>query len=247
MISIDDVESLLRRLGYGDREVESLLKQINYFDNEASHRDDIVREYLGDYCIERIVREIVDSIIINIRGGRLISILDVGAGSGTLTTRIRDKLVGEGYDVEIYGFDASPKMLLELKGKNIIPLWGVADRILDCIKLNREVLGCDAPSLFDVVISTLAFHHFHNPSAVLRSIEEVLAEDGVVIIVDILEHDLYMLRDEMMDVHLGFSIDSIRSIAGAVFPFIDTEVIDSVYCRISDYKVGLFKAVLRKA
>lgn len=245
MIGIDMVERLLNRLGYSDAEVSLLMKQVNHFDGEAPQRDNIVREYLGDYCIERVVREIIHSITVYIQGGKCISILDVGAGSGTLTVKIRDGLRDLGMDAVIYGLDISPKMLDELSRKNIIPIWGVADRIRECIELNSELLGVEVPDVFDVVISTLALHHFNNPSTVLRSIRDVLAKDGVAIIIDILEHDLHMLRDELMDIHLGFSIDSIRSIAEEVFPIIETEIIDSVYCRISDYKVGLFKVVLR--
>ncbi|WP_371731554.1 class I SAM-dependent methyltransferase [Thermococcus sp. MV11] len=46
----------------------------------------------------------------------------------------------------------------------------------------------NAPKEFDVVLSTLAFHHFLKPEAVLGSMKEVLANGGKVVIIDVLKH-----------------------------------------------------------
>ena len=245
MIETGVVESLLKRLGYSDDEVSALIEQIIHFDGEAPNRDNIVMEYLGSECIERIVQEVVEPITVYFEPGSRLRILDLAAGSGTFTVRIRDKLASSGFNVDMYGLDISPGMLSELVKKGISGVWGVADRIRDSILLWREYLGSDAPLEYDVVFSTLALHHFHDPVAVFRSIREVLVDGGLVVVVGVLKHEFGELRDELKDVHLGFSIDEVVSMVNEVFSMVDARVIDDVYCRVGGYMVGLYRAVMK--
>jgi len=65
------------------------------------------------------------------------------------------------------------------------------------------------------------------------------------VIIGVLRHEYEALRDELKDVHLGFSVDEFSSYAREVFPRVDVDVLDGVYCQVSGYRVGLFKAILR--
>ncbi len=241
----ENIRVFLRRIGFNEEEIGILMEQIEFFDAEAPERDNIVREYLGEACIEEVVEEIVGSIDIHMKKKRL-SILDVGAGSGTFTRRIRDRLIDIGFDVDVYGLDISPKMLRKLGEKGVKPVWGSADRILESIKLNNELFKMDIPTRFDVVVSTLALHHFRDPHRVLRSIGDVLSEDGVAVIVDVLKHGHDMLIHKLRDLHPGFTVDTIKTIASDVFGYVETGVLHDVYCTVYGYKVGMFKAVMVK-
>ena len=245
MIDVDQVRVLLKELGYTEEDIAILIEQVEHFEGEARERDAIVEEYLGKECIERIVGEIIAPINSRFRVKGELFVLDVGAGSGTFTSRVRDMLTGMGFNPYVYGLDISPGMLDALSRKGIVAVWGVADRIKESIRLNSRYLGLDVPDRFDVVMSTLAFHHFPDPLSVLRSIHSVLRIDGVAVIIGVLRHGYEALRDELKDVHLGFSVDEFSSYAREVFPLVDVEVLDGVYCRVSGYEVGLFKAVLR--
>ncbi|AEH24592.1 class I SAM-dependent methyltransferase [Pyrococcus yayanosii] len=238
--SIEEIRTFLEKLGFGEEEVNELVEQIEYFETEAPERDDIVRDYLRDECIETIVNDIVGEILkLNRKDIRL---LDVAAGSGFFTERVRRKLEEKGVKVEVYGFDITPSMLKRLKEKGITPIWCVAEKIRESIRIANEHYGINVPKEFDVVLSTLAFHHFLKPEEVLRSMKSVLKEGGKVIIVDVLKHEHEELKETLKDTHLGFSLEEIKGMGSRVFKNVEAGYMD-VYCEVGDIIVGLYKAV----
>ncbi|WP_367883869.1 class I SAM-dependent methyltransferase [Thermococcus peptonophilus] len=102
------------------------------------------------------------------------------------------------------------------------------------------------PEKFDIVISTLAFHHFLNPEDVLRSIRDVLGDGGRVIIVDVLKHSHEEFRESLKDTHTGFSLDEIQEMGSKVFREIDARPI-GLHCEVDGVVVGLYKAVFSRA
>ncbi|ADT84361.1 class I SAM-dependent methyltransferase [Thermococcus barophilus] len=238
--SIEEIRTFLEKLGFGEGEVNELVEQIEYFETEAPERDDIVRDYLRDECIETIVNDIVGEILkLNRKDIRL---LDVAAGSGFFTERVRRKLEEKGIKVQVYGFDITPSMLKRLKEKGITPIWGVAEKIRESIMIANEHYGINVPKEFDVVLSTLAFHHFLKPEEVLRSMKSVLKEGGKVIIVDVLKHEHEEFKETLKDTHLGFSLEEIKGMGSRVFKKVEAGYMD-VYCEVGDIIVGLYKAV----
>ncbi|WP_324736442.1 methyltransferase domain-containing protein [Thermococcus sp. SY098] len=237
---IEEIRTFLERLGFGEEEVNELVEQIEYFETEAPERDDIVRDYLRDECIETIVEEIVEEILKLNR--KSIKLLDVAAGSGFFTERVKEKLEEKGIKVEVYGFDITPSMLRRLKEKGITPIWGVAEKIGESIRIANEHYGINAPKEFDVVLSTLAFHHFLKPEEVLRSMKSVLKEGGKVIIVDVLKHEHEEFKETLKDTHLGFPLEEIKGMGSKVFKEVEAGYMD-VYCEVGDIIVGLYKAV----
>ncbi|WP_048152291.1 class I SAM-dependent methyltransferase [Palaeococcus ferrophilus] len=237
---IDEVRLFLRRLGFEESSLRELIEQIEYFETEAPERDDIVRDYLRDECIERLVKEIVREIL-RLGKGR-VKLLDVAAGSGFFTEGIMRKLEENGISVEVYGLDITPSMLKRLRDKGITPIWGVAERIGDSIRIANEYYGLEVPEKFDIVVSTLAFHHFLNPEEVLRSIKDVLGEEGRAIIVDVLKHSHEEFREALKDTHTGFSLEEIQEMGSKVFREIDARPL-GLHCEVNGVMVGLYKAV----
>ena len=236
---IEEIRTFLEKLGFGEEDINELVGQIEYFEREAPERDDIVRDYLRDECIETIVNDIVEEILKLSRES--IKLLDVAAGSGFFTERVKRKLEEKGIKVEVYGFDITPSMLKRLKEKGIIPIWGVAEKIRESIMIVNEHYGLNVPKEFDVVLSTLAFHHFLKPEEVLRSMKSVLKEGGKVIIVDVLKHEHEEFKETLKDTHLGFSLEEIKEMGSRVFKKVEAGYMD-VYCEVGDIIVGLYKA-----
>jgi|Deesub1362B_J571_1020462.scaffolds.fasta_scaffold00023_102 SAM-dependent methyltransferase len=242
-LNIDLVEELLRRLGLDSKEIGGLMEQIDFFEEEASQRDHIVKDYFGDECVSAVIDELYREI--SRVGVKYPYILDVGAGSGFFTNIVKLRLRESGFKPYIYGLDISPGMLSELEKKGITPIWGVADKISESIFLNNEYFDTQIPLRYDIVISTLALHHFHSPRDVLRSMRSVLRESGEVIILDVLKHGYEDLHEKLKDVHLGFDVEEIRNLAREIFPVVDVDILDGVYCRVDDTEVGLFKALMK--
>ena len=237
---IEEIRAFLERLGFDEKAVNELVEQIEYFETEAPERDDIVRDYLRDECIERLVEEIAREVL---RLGRKeVRILDVAAGSGFFTERVKRKLEEKGIKVEVYGFDITPSMLKRLKEKGITPVWGVAERIRDSIRIANDHYGLDVPEKFDVVVSTLAFHHFLNPEEVLRSIRDVLEDGGKAVIIDVLKHGHDEFKDTLKDTHLGFSIEEMRGMGLRVFKKAEVRPL-GLHCEVDGILIGLYKAV----
>lgn len=241
--SISEVKEFLKKLGFDESSVNELIEQIEYFEGEAPQRDDIVRDYLREECIETIVNDIVEEILkLNKEN---IKLLDVAAGSGFFTERIKKKLEERGVKADVYALDITPSMLRRLNEKGITPIWGVAEKIHESIEVANEHYGINAPKEFDVVLSTLAFHHFLKPEIVLKSMKSVLKESGKVIIVDILKHEHEEFKETLKDTHLGFTLEEIEGLASRIFPKVRAQYIDA-YCEVDDVIVGLYKAVLYK-
>ncbi|WP_456396566.1 class I SAM-dependent methyltransferase [Thermococcus sp.] len=237
---IEEIRTFLERLGFDEKALNELIEQIEYFETEAPERDDIVRDYLRDECIETIVNDIVEEILkLN---SESIKLLDVAAGSGFFTERVKRKLEEKGIKVQVYGFDITPSMLRRLKEKGITPIWGVAEKIRGSIEIANEHYGINVPKEFDVVLSTLAFHHFLKPEEVLRSMKSVLKEGGRAIIVDVLKHEHEEFKETLKDTHLGFSLEEIRKMGSRVFRHVEAGYME-IYCEVGDIIVGLYKAV----
>ncbi|WP_148882247.1 class I SAM-dependent methyltransferase [Thermococcus aciditolerans] len=238
--SIEEIRMFLERLGFDERVVNELVEQIEYFETEAPERDDIVRDYLRDECIERLVEEMAREVL---RLGRKeVRILDVAAGSGFFTERVKKRLEFMGVRTEVYGLDITPSMLKRLREKGITPVWGVAERIRDSIRIANDHYGLDVPEKFDVVVSTLAFHHFLNPEAVLGSMRDVLRENGKVVIIDVLKHRHGEFRETLKDTHLGFSIEEMRERGLRVFKNVEARPL-GLHCEVDGILIGLYKAV----
>jgi ubiquinone/menaquinone biosynthesis C-methylase UbiE len=126
--------------------------------------------------------------------------MDIGAGTGLVDT-IMAKHVGE-----IYAFDLSEGMLNVFKEK-------IEKQGLDNIKIfKKDVLSEEFPEKdFDLVITSMTFHHLDNPEEALRKIANYLKNDGYVVIIDLEKEDGTFHSDNTDVKHFGFTHNEVES------------------------------------
>ncbi|WP_174590484.1 class I SAM-dependent methyltransferase [Methanocella conradii] len=103
-------------------------------------------------------------------------ILDIGTGPGRLPLMIATK----NRYVHVTGIDASPDMMRIAQG--LAAKRGVANVDFDVGRADELPVGDEE---FDLVISTLSFHHWKKPDSALDEIYRVLREGGEAWIYDI--------------------------------------------------------------
>ncbi|MBZ4650900.1 methyltransferase domain-containing protein [Thermosipho sp. (in: thermotogales)] len=241
-ISTNEIRKFLKQLSFDEKSINEFVKQISYFEGEAEIRDDIVRSYLNNKCIEVITNEIVNELL-KINKHEL-TVLDVAAGSGFFTEKVKTKLEKIGIKINLFALDITPNMLQNIQRNGIPIVWGVAEKIKESIKIFNEHYGTKIPDKFDAIFSTLAFHHFIEPEKVLKSMKEVLTENGKIIIIDVLKHSYTEFTETLKDTHLGFSKEEIKAMGSKLFKEVKVDKMEA-YCRVEDKKVNLYKATFK--
>ena len=227
--------------------VENIISQVKYFtEKEAEKRDEIVLSYFTKEDIEKIVKIIVGCILSKPVGDKL-DILDIGAGSGFFTVKVAEGVWREIPNAMIYAMDITPAMLSILRRKNdrIVTFIGVAEDIKGSIEY-ANTHGLEIPRRFDAIFSTLTLHHCQDIERVFRSIDEVLKDEGIAVIIDICKHPYEEFREEMGDVHLGFDLDELRKLGLKYFKNATTYVIPGVKCRESCKSIDMFSLCLTR-
>ncbi len=123
-----------------------------------------------------------------------IKILEVGCGTGLLGSQFLN------HDNSLLGIDTSEGMLKVFSEKfNSNPL--VSARLLN---LEEEELNNEK---FDLIISSMAFHHLKNPAKMLAKLSGYLNPNGLIAIIDLDQEDGSFHPDpKNMGVHhFGFS------------------------------------------
>jgi ubiquinone/menaquinone biosynthesis C-methylase UbiE len=172
-------------------------------------------------------------------------VLDVGAGSGSFTIKIAERVRNRIPKVAFYAMDATPAMLLALQKKNaeITPFLGTAENIEASIKEAKAY--AKIPLKFDAVFSTLMLHHSIKPEKVFESIKKVLKKKGRAVILDLCEHKFEEFKTEMNDVHLGFKLENVRRMAEKHFTQVEVEKIPGINCSHSGRSAELFVVSMR--
>jgi ubiquinone/menaquinone biosynthesis C-methylase UbiE len=111
------------------------------------------------------------------------SVLDLGCGTGQATIDIGRMLRGTG---EVIGFDLSEKMIDQANTK--------LDDTIDTNITFETMSGSslDYEDRFDYVISTNAFHHFHDKEDIFLRVKRSLKSGGIFVVQDICDDFLLM-------------------------------------------------------
>ena len=129
------------------------------------------------------------------------TIADLGCGTGEIAAEIApfvSKVVA--IDREPAMIDAARKRLREFAN----------------VEVRRGELN-DIPARgaeFDACVLSLVLHHVREPAKVLASARKSLKKQGVVIVIDMVEHARGEYRATMGHEHLGFSKAALASVAG---------------------------------
>lgn len=228
-------------------EVEPLVGMIRHFTvEEAEKRDQIVLSYFGENGVKRIADAIIGRVLAAPKPRQNATILDVGAGSGFFTLRVVGGLRQHLPNASFYAMDITPAMLRALarKTSELTLFLGVGENIAGSVELARSYLR--VPEKFDVVFSTLVLHHCLEVEKVFKSIAYVLRESGRAVIVDLCEHAFKEFREEMGDVHLGFSPTLIEEMARGSFSNVHVERMPGILCTCSGRSAELFIATMMR-
>jgi ubiquinone/menaquinone biosynthesis C-methylase UbiE len=104
------------------------------------------------------------------------SVLDVGAGTGTLAVRLKQECPA----AEVTGLDADPEILVRARAKA-----AAAGVHVEFVEGHSNELPFE-PGSFDVVLSSLFFHHLRSPDkrATLAEMNRVLKPGGRLHVAD---------------------------------------------------------------
>ena len=124
-------------------------------------------------------------------------VADLGCGSGDAAERLAPVVA------KVIAVDQEPAMLTAARRR-----LEMYDNV-DFIEANLLDLPLE-PSSLDAAVLMLVLHHQEDPQAILSEATRVLRSDGVLMIVDMVEHDRVDFAEEMGHVHLGFSEETVR-------------------------------------
>ncbi len=145
---------------------------------------------------EEFVKKLLELIPID----KNFKVMDIGAGTG-LVDVVLSKYTGQ-----IYAFDLSEGMLKVFEEK-------IKKKGIENIKIfKKDVLNEDFPERdFDLVITSMTFHHLDNPEEALRKIKDYLKDGGYVAIIDLEKEDGTFHSDNTDVKHFGFEKDDVKN------------------------------------
>ena len=123
------------------------------------------------------------------------SILDLGCGTGLVSFELLD------IARYILGIDTSSKMVEEFKKKT-------SSSTIQAKKCSIE----EIEEKFDLIVSSMTFHHIEDLEHISRQIERHLNEQGIVCIADLESEDGTFHSDLAGVHHFGFDPDSLETL-----------------------------------
>lgn len=163
-----------------------------------------------------------------------LNILEVGCGTGLLGGQFLDS------QNQILGIDTSEDML-KVFNKKFSDYKNIKSKLLNLEEHNLE----EGP--FDLIISSMAFHHLKQPERVLQKLQELLSRNGIIAIIDLDEEDGSFHPDlKAMGVHhFGFTKNKIFKWGRELlFTSVHHEIINVINKNEKNYSV--FLSVFKK-
>lgn len=226
---------------------EHLHEEITHFsEKEADQRDKIVQEYFGEEDITRIVNSLMKAFLSVHSLPKNPQVLDIGAGSGFFTAKIKQELQQYFPKASFYAMDLTPAMLQNFakNHSNIVPFLGLAEDLQGSISFANKYVA--VPSQFDIIFSTLTLHHCKTIQLVFQSLKETLSTEGIAVIIDLCKHQFEEFREEMGDIHLGFDIDKLKAVAENFFSNVKLNQFPGICCTSSGRSAELFLISLKR-
>lgn len=163
--------------------------------------DEVAAKWDTKRRIER-AKVLAEAIYNKIGNGSGLKALEIGCGTGLISFELNNKLK------EIYCTDISKEMLKVLNRKiekaNIKNI-----HTLKSEDLNSEEL-CGK---FDVIYSSMVFHHIIDIEEELIKLHKLLKKDGILIIIDLDKEDGSFHKDELgFDGHNGFERSDFKNL-----------------------------------
>lgn len=162
------------------------------------HFDQLANEWDSPEKI-RLMKTLSRNVREKVNFGNKSKILDIGCGTGLFGMEFCDEAT------EIVGVDTSNEMLNVFKNKETSSLK------IRTYNINVEIEKLDEK--FDLIVSSMAFHHMEKPQIVIDRIFEMLNDNGVALIVDLDKEDgsFHPDNDAMGVKHFGFTKEELLS------------------------------------
>ena len=126
-------------------------------------------------------------------------VLDFGCGTGLLSFFLQP------YVGEITGIDTS-KGMIEVFDKKI-----KENQIENMKCLNLDINTDKLPEKYDLIVSSMVFHHIKDISQILKVLYNYLNEDGYIAIADLVKEDGSFHDDNEGVEHFGFVIQEMEN------------------------------------
>ncbi len=130
-----------------------------------------------------------------------LDILDFGCGTGLFGLEFLD------YAKSITGIDTSEGMLEVFKEKT------KGHDHIECHLLDLEKEPYTGAKKFDLVVSSMTFHHLNDPATMIKKLSGLLNKGGQMAIVDLEKEDgtFHPNNEEMGVKHFGFSEEELKA------------------------------------
>lgn len=194
---------------------------MTHFNQTANEWDTPEKEVLNKRYSERIKSLIPPK--------KIRKILDLGCGTGLLISNFQNE------NNTLIGVDTSEGMLsvFNEKFKN--------KANTKSFLLNLEENDFNEKN-FDLIVSSMAFHHLRQPDQMIKKLKKLLTSDGVIAIIDLDQEDGSFHPDpkNMGVFHSGFSNETTSSwINEANFKQVHREIIHTIHKNNKSYPVFL--------
>ncbi|MCH2534510.1 MAG: class I SAM-dependent methyltransferase [Bdellovibrionales bacterium] len=125
-------------------------------------------------------------------------IMDFGAGTGLFGLEFLD------FAKSLTAVDTSEAMLDELKSKT--------KERQDVFTYNIDLESTNLDKSFDIILSSMAFHHLQSPESVMLKFKAMLNPNGKILIIDLCKEDgsFHPDNDKMGVKHHGFAEQEVK-------------------------------------
>ena len=160
------------------------LKSQDFFNHHASEWDGLSRRLLPTVPYEEKLLGLIPLCD---------NLVEVGVGTGNLLPALMSLAQ------TVIGVDQSPAMLEQARQRMLAAGLGQIELRLGEMS-HLPVLSASA----EVILVNMVLHHAANPGIALKEFARVLADDGKVVVADLLPHQHEWARDSLADLWLGF-------------------------------------------